>query len=155
MTFDSTETTRAHIAAVQRVAATFNHELAHRAAVHDKSKFLPDEKPVFDEAIFRLRGVPYGSALYEAVVIELAPRLALHYGRNSHHPEHYAEGIAGMDLFDLVEMLCDWIAASMTNSATGPDLDYNIAQFKIEPQLAAILKNTVARWPKSSEAVSS
>jgi hypothetical protein len=150
MSFDSTATTLAHIAEVQRVMGEFGRELMLRAERHDASKLLPDEKPVFDEGIARLRGVTYGSPEYEAVVEELAPRLALHYRRNSHHPEHYGQGIMGMDLFDLVEMLCDWIAAASANSSTGPDLDYNVELFKIEPQLAAILRNSVARWPSQN-----
>ena len=32
---------------------------------------------------------------------------------NRHHPEHFGEdGIRGMNLPDVVEMLCDWKAAS-------------------------------------------
>jgi hypothetical protein len=73
--------------------------------------------------------------------------LAHHYAANSHHPEHYKEGIAGMDLFDLVEMFCDWKASAERNPADGVKLEYNVRQFDISPQLAAILANTLARWP--------
>jgi hypothetical protein len=39
---------------------------------------------------------------------------------NSHHPEHYGNrGISGMDLFDVVEMMCDWMAAARRNPADG------------------------------------
>ena len=73
----------------------------------------------------------------------------MHYSRNSHHPEFYGErGIAGMDLFDLVEMLCDWMAAAQRNPSDGVRLDYNVAAFGIGAQLAEILANTLARWPR-------
>ena len=32
--------------------------------------------------------------------------------QNRHHPEYYEDGIAGMTLVDLEEMLSDWEAAS-------------------------------------------
>ena len=55
-----------------------------------------------------------------------------------------------MDLFDLVEMLCDWMAAAQRNPSDGVRLDLNVRAFGIEPQLASILSNTLARWPASS-----
>jgi hypothetical protein len=53
-----------------------------------------------------------------------------------------------MDLFDLVEMFCDWIAAAKRNPADGVKLAYNVELFGIQDQLASILANTLARWPK-------
>jgi uncharacterized protein DUF5662 len=35
-----------------------------------------------------------------------------HYAHNTHYPEHYPNGVDGMSLFDLTEMLMDWKAAS-------------------------------------------
>ena len=52
-----------------------------------------------------------------------------------------------MDLFDLVEMVCDWIAAAERKPNDGVKLAYNVLLFGIEPQLASILANTLARWP--------
>jgi hypothetical protein len=78
----------------------------------------------------------------------VAPALEHHYRHNTHHPEHYGnEGIAGMDLFDVVEMVCDWMAATRRNPADGVKVAYNMRKFGIEPQLAAIIANTLARWP--------
>ena len=51
-----------------------------------------------------------------------------------------------MDLFDVVEMLCDWIASAARNPGDGVKLDYNVKLFAIEPQLPSILANTLARW---------
>ena len=124
-------------------------ELLRRGRVHDASKFSEAEKPAFDEAIPLLRGVSYGLTEYAEVLSRLQPAFDHHYSFNSHHPEHYgAEGIAGMDLFDLVEMVCDWIAAAKRNPKDGVNLTYNIELFSIQDQLAAIVANTLARWPE-------
>ena len=56
-----------------------------------------------------------------------------------------------MDLFDLVEMFCDWMAAAKRNPADGVKLAYNVGLFGIQDQLASILANTLARWPERPE----
>jgi hypothetical protein len=120
-----------------------------RAAAHDASKFSDAEKPAFDIALGKLGTAPYGSPEFDAIVAEMGPALAHHYAHNSHHPEHYGEaGIAGMDLFDVIEMLCDWMAAAERVPGQDVDLAHNTRLFGITPQLAAILANTVARWPR-------
>ena len=94
----------------------------------------------------------YGTPEYEAVLERAGPALEHHYRRNSHHPEHYGPaGVAGMDLFDLVEMVCDWMAAAERNPDDGVKLEYNVRLFGIEPQLASVLGNTLARWPRTAE----
>ena len=147
--YDSTADTLRHMAAVRSRLETAVVELLRRGRVHDASKFTPEEKPAFDEAIPAIRGLAYGSPAYNEVVARVRPALAVHYSRNSHHPEFYGErGIAGMDLFDLVEMLCDWMAAAQRNPSDGVRLDYNVKAFGIDAQLASVLENTLARWPK-------
>jgi len=147
--YDSTADTLRHMAEVRSRLETMVVELLRRGRVHDASKFSPEEKPAFDDAIPAIKGLAYGSPAYNDVVARVRPALAVHYSRNSHHPEFYGErGIAGMDLFDLVEMLCDWMAAAQRNPADGVRLDYNVKAFGIDAQLSAILANTLARWPK-------
>lgn len=63
-----------------------------------------------------------------------------------------ANGVSDFDLLDLVEMLCDWKAASLRH-ADGNILDsitHNIERFNLDPQIASILRNTVIRmgWNK-------
>jgi len=122
--------------------------LLERGRVHDASKFSAVEKPVLDSIYPRLRGLSYGSPPYMALVREAWPGLQHHYRHNSHHPEHYAAGIAGMDLLDLIEMFCDWKAASERNPGDGVKIDHNARIYAIAPQLAEILANTLARWPE-------
>jgi hypothetical protein len=49
-----------------------------------------------------------------------------------------------LDLVDVVEMLCDWMAAAARNPQDGLKRAYNFELFGIQDQLAAILANTLA-----------
>ena len=146
--YDSCADTLTHIQQVRDNIGLFVTEMRARARVHDASKLQEPEKSTLDRVMPLLAGVAYGSPDYEAIVERHRVALDLHYGRNSHHPEHYgSDGVAGMDLFDLVEMVCDWMAAAERRPEDGIRLDYNVALFGIQPQLASVLANTLARWP--------
>jgi hypothetical protein len=148
--YDSRGDTLAHIALVRDHLDTFAAEMLKRGTRHDASKLTPAEKPTFDQVLPLLAGVAYGSPQYQALLERAKPMLQHHYAHNSHHPEHYGErGIAGMDLFDVVEMICDWMASARRHPEDGVKLAYNVELFGIEPQLANILANTLARWPAS------
>ena len=147
--YDSRGDTLAHIHRVRDHIGTFVAGILARGAAHDASKLSEPEKSAFDRLLPLLRGVPYGSAEFETLEASMAPALAHHYRANAHHPEHYeGAGLAGMDLFDVVEMVCDWMAAAERHPADGVRLDLNAAKFGMEPQLAAIIANTLARWPE-------
>ena len=59
-------------------------------------------------------------------------------------PEHYVDGIRGMSLLDLVEMLCDWKAATerTANGDLAKSIEFNKGRFGYSDELAAILTNT-------------
>lgn len=142
---DSTPDTLAHIQEVQMLLAGVIGELSARAAAHDVSKLVSPEKEVFDRATPRLRGLTYGSHEYKAALAEMSEGLQHHYRHNRHHPEHFEDGVMGMTLIDLLEMLCDWKAATKRH-ADGDiwrSLQINAARFGIDEQLLAILANTV------------
>ena len=146
--YDSRAETLAHVHDVRDNIDVFAAEMLRRGGIHDASKFSAVEKPVFDEVLPLLKDIAYGSAEWQAVADRAAPALEHHYRHNPHHPQHYGnQGVAGMDLFDVVEMMCDWMAAARRNPADGVRIDLNVRQFGIEPQLASILANTLARWP--------
>jgi hypothetical protein len=145
--YSSRAATLAHIQQVRDQIGLFVTVMLQRGSVHDASKLTAAEKPALDAVIPLLRGVSYGSAEYKTLLESIRPALQHHYAQNSHHPEHYVgNGIAGMDLFDLVEMMCDWIASAGRNPGDGVKLSHNVELFGIEPQLASILANTLARW---------
>jgi hypothetical protein len=149
--YDSRADTLAHINRVRDHIEVFVASMLARGRVHDASKLEASEKATFDQIIPLLEGLAYGSPEYEAVVERARPALEHHYRRNSHHPEHHGPaGVAAMDLFDVVEMVCDWMAAAERNPDDGVKLDYNVRLFGIEPQLASIIGNTLARWPRSA-----
>jgi|SRR6187549_113030 len=142
---DSTQDTLDHIGKVQaRIQEMVNH-LTVRAAHHDESKLVQPEKAGFDVLSFKLATLVYGSDEYRAALEEGKPTIQHHYAANSHHPEHYPNGIAGMSLLDVVEMLCDWKAASerTKQGSIAQSLAHNQDRFGISDQLAAILENTV------------
>ena len=107
MSYDSENETREHIRQVARRLDKVCTELRDRGYWHDMSKLGSEEKPIFDEVTPKLKDLVYGTPEYRASLKELGPALTHHYANNSHHPEHYPNGIAGMDLLDLIEMYCD------------------------------------------------
>jgi len=116
-----------------------------RGETHDLSKLSPEEKPGFDEFTPKLRGSTFGSPEYKEFLAGMEATLAVHYRRNSHHPQHFENGIEGMTLFDLVEMIADWKAASERHEDGDlmRSIEFNTGRFSISPQLRSILENTV------------
>lgn len=142
---DSTEDTLEHIRKVQARLGVFIHELRIRGEQHDASKLVEPEKSGFDTLTFKLANLVYGTDAYKAALEEGKPTIEHHYAHNSHHPEHWPNGIAGMSLLDVVEMLADWKAASERTKQGSilASLEHNRTRFGIDDQLYSILINTV------------
>lgn len=148
MSYDSKQDTLNHINEVALRLYNVMELLHERASLHDQSKLGPEEKPHFDAVTDKLKGLTYGSDEYREALKTIAPALKHHYANNSHHPEHYTDGIEGMDLIDLVEMYCDW-AAAVTRHADGnlaKSIAHNEIRFVMSSQLAMIFQNTHARF---------
>jgi hypothetical protein len=113
--------------------------------VHDRSKLQEPEKSGYDMLTIKLKDCAYGSDEYRAALAEAKSVINHHYAANSHHPEHYPNGVAGMSLLDIIEMLCDWKAASerTKQGSIAQSLAHNKVRFDLSDQLAAILENTV------------
>ena len=120
--------------------------LRDRASVHDASKLVEPEKSGF-EAVGPLSHITYGSREYDENMDCLRGALDHHYKHNSHHPEHYANGVAGMDLLDLNEMFCDWLAATLKHHDGNifDSIDHGTSRFRLDPQIASIFRNTAIR----------
>lgn len=142
--YDSTADTLRHSLRVGELIGKVVQQLVDRMTQHDLSKTRDPELAVFNEFTPRLRELTYGTPEYMAALEEMGPGLAHHYAHNAHNPEHYPNGVNGMTLVDLVEMLCDWKAAG-ERTARG-DLAESLrtgqGQFRIEPQLLDVLTNT-------------
>jgi hypothetical protein len=146
--YDSTADTLTHIRRVQELLNRFAIDLIWRGEVHDKTKLVEPEKSAFDISTPKLKELTFGTPEYQQSLDELKPALDHHYEHNSHHPQHYEQGINGMDLFDLLEMMADWKAAGerTKNGDIYKSLEINKARFNISDQLYEILKKTVIRY---------
>lgn len=143
-TYDSRPDTIAHIRNVQGKMTLLIGEMQRRLLAHDKSKLEEPEKSIFDEFTPKLKDSEYGSEEYKGFLAEMKVALDHHYAANSHHPEHYPDGIRGMSLLDVIEMLVDWKAASERH-ATGDitkSIDMNQERFGYSDDLKAIFHNT-------------
>ena len=142
--YDSAEDTKAHIARVQELLSACVLNLQKRGVKHDESKLLPPEKPIFDEYTPKLKVLTYGSPEYRESLDAMRPALIHHYAKNSHHPEHFTDGVDGMSIFDVLEMLCDWKAAGERHpdGSMERSLRVNRGRFEISEQLQSMLENT-------------
>src|SRR3954463_4241840 len=107
---DSTLATLQHSRRVDELLLQLVREISDRLTKHDQSKLAQPEKAIFDVYSPKLRDSTYGSEEYFEHLRNMNPALLHHYANNRHHPEHFANGIEGMTLVDLVEMLADWKA---------------------------------------------
>lgn len=147
MKYDSRIETLLHIKRVAQLLSEASSELIKRANKHDDSKLKSPEKELFDSLTPKLKGSTYGSKEYKKFLKELKPALNHHYKNNSHHPEHYDNGVNGFDLFDLLEMFFDWKAATErhTDGDIMKSIEINKERFNISEQLCDILINTATR----------
>ncbi len=137
-----------HINKVREKIWVLIQELDKRAGIHDQSKFESPEREIFAENTPELAKTEYGSQEYEKLLEKTKVAISHHYSRNRHHPEHWSKGINEFDLVDLVEMLCDWAAATERNKNGNihKSIEHNTTRFNMSEQLASILRNTVDRY---------
>ncbi|MBW4660947.1 MAG: hypothetical protein KME15_19910 [Drouetiella hepatica Uher 2000/2452] len=135
-----------HIEMVMQLLATMQNEIARRMFSHDRSKLTSPELEMFEQFTDKLAGLTYGSEEYEACRQEmLKTALGHHYENNRHHPEFFVDGVEGMNLIDLIEMVCDWKAATLRHNDGNifKSIEYNANRFGLSPQLVKIISNTV------------
>lgn len=134
-----------HIHKVRAYLYQMIKELDNRAFLHDKSKLESPEQETFGKYTSELAKTEYGTPEYDALLAKVRPALEHHYANNRHHPQHWPNGIDDMTLIDLVEMLCDWKAATerIKDGNIRKSIDHNVQRFGLSPQLAKIFHNTV------------
>ncbi len=133
-----------HIKRVNEVLSLFVTDFINRGNNHDLSKLQDPELSLFTEHTQRLSKIEYGSDEYKASLEALKPALEHHYARNRHHPEHHKNGVNDMTLLDLIEMFCDWKAASerQNNGNILKSIEVNGKRFNMSEQLIKIFENT-------------
>lgn len=143
-TYDSAKDTLIHIKRVNELLGNVAIEFIKRGQIHDDSKLNSPEKEHFDRETPKLATLTYGSPEYKASLDAIKPALDNHYAKNSHHPEHYKNGIDGMNLFDVLEMFVDWKSAGERHKDGNifTSIEKNKERFKMSDQLCKIFENT-------------
>jgi len=134
-----------HIQCVRSYLYQMIEELDNRARNHDQSKLESPEAETFGEYTPLLAKTKYASPEYDELLKLVKPATDNHYAKNRHHPQHWPNGINDMTLVDLVEMLCDWKAATARNKDGNirTSIEANTKRFAMSEQLAQIMQNTV------------
>lgn len=147
--YDSTADTLKHSLRVGALMGQPIAELVERSTQHDLSKTQPPELEIFNEFTPKLKDSTYGSEEYKGFLVAMGEGLKHHYQANRHHPEHFGErGINGMTLVDLVEMLCDWKAATERHADgdLARSLEIQQKRFGISNQMLEVLRNTAEHF---------
>jgi hypothetical protein len=138
--------TKDHIELVRQHGLQFINRLRNQIMQHDASKLFPPEQEAFDKASPKLKSLTVGTDAYNESLKELGVALQHHYEHtsNRHHPEHFKDGIKGMNLVDLCEMFIDWAAATQRheNGDIAESVEKNAKRFGYDEPLISIFKNT-------------
>lgn len=134
-----------HIHEVQKLLSIVQVELMERSLFHDRSKIYSEEECAgFTKFAPKLKETEYGTEEYFSMLKDMKPIIQHHVTNNRHHPEYHG-GIENMTLVDLIEMVCDWKAATLRtkDGDIRKSLPVNKERFGISEQLYNILSNTV------------
>jgi hypothetical protein len=144
MKYSSRKDTVKHIRQVRKNIGIVILNLIQRAVSHDKAKLHSPEKDFFDEYTPKLAGSTYGSDEYKRNLKGLKAALDHHYALNRHHPEHFEDGIKGMNLVDILEMFCDWYAATKRHNDGDMlrSIAINQGRFGYSDDVKAVFENT-------------
>lgn len=135
-----------HIGKVRENMRQIINRLMQQSERHDASKMIEPERSGYAALHEDMLSVKYGTPEYAAVVEKHKPTVEHHYMCNSHHPECYEKGVREMDLFDILEMLADWKAASERASSKTSFADgfmHNRERFNIPDDLFQTMIYTV------------
>jgi len=146
--------TRKHQQAVAELLISFAKRLLDRATKHDASKLEEPERSHYIEPVYALNTgeVAYGSDRYKELTNQMGAGWEHHKFTNDHHIEFFEpysvqtlnDPFRALDLFALVEMLADWIAASYRRGNNAVDaLKFLKEKHKMDEQLEAIIRNTL------------
>lgn len=144
-TADATLVTLKHIKRVSDLMTLAATQLITRGVNHDASKLQVPESfflNMMQHLVDTEGNAPYGSPEYKRRTAILKPMLAHHYNANSHHPEHFTNGIYGMNILDVIEMAMDWVAASERGQESFVNLTHAAERYNMSDQLKQIFANT-------------
>ena len=143
--FEVLTDTLIHISEVQQELEKFIHELRLRGILHDRSKLQEPEFSIFVKTRPEFKKINYGTPEYDAIIEKARVAVDHHHETNRHHTGYHKEGVLGMNLIDIIEMICDWKAAARRS----PDLTFEDSlpkafdRYEITGSLRAIIVNTL------------
>lgn len=147
-----------HIRKVNTNLIHVAQQLLERAENHDADKLEINNLIKWREYIPELEDAEkqygYASPEYKRVLEHMKPLIEKHCQSNDHHPEFFEKGInaetedkgiIGMSLMQLIEMFCDWKAASerYPNGNLERSIRINAAKYNLSYDLTQVLLNTV------------
>lgn len=138
---DADERIATHRLQVRKTMEHIAVAILERGQLHDASKLQNPEHSIFCKFMPLLDITPYGTDEYFQILAGMKEALDHHYAVNRHHPEHFGDGINGMTLLDLIEMIVDWHISA--GDAIYESIEKNCSRFLIEPQMKAVLTNTI------------
>ena len=136
--------TRNHINNVQRYMTNVIADLLNRSFKHDSSKYDAVEAHTYAKVVPMFKGKVYGTPEHKAVGDMLGDAWKHHEENNDHHTGYYENGINDMSLLSIIEMLCDWKAASLRNpnQIFSESCLLNCKKYGVDEQLTKIIFNT-------------
>lgn len=136
--------TQKHIENVRKYIRLVTDKLTTRGVEHDRLKLESPEVEIFAEYTPKLAKSTYGSEEYNNFLKEMNVALEHRYANYRHHPEHFSKGVNDMNLIDIVEMLCDWKAATLRHNDGNllKSIEVNAKRFGYDDQLKQIFINT-------------
>ena len=143
--------TQKHIERVRHYIRLFTDKLTTRGVNHDHCKLESPEIESFAEHTEALATTGYATPEYQKHMAAMKPALDHHYAQSRHHPEHFDDGILGMNLIDLCEMFCDWKAATERHNDGNllKSIQINAQRFGYDDQLKRIFLNTAKMFDEN------
>lgn len=138
--------TMRHIETVRNYLNACVRIILKRAENHDQTKLQSPEVAIFGEHTTNLRTITYGTTEYFEQLNLMKKALAHHYEHNRHHPEFFDdENMGYMNLFDLLEMLVDWKAATLRHNDGDiyKSIEINQNRFHYSDDIKELLYNTM------------
>ena len=143
--YDSYSDTMIHKNNIFDVMLPLIEALQIRMNDHDKSKLEKPEKEGYDKFIPLLRTAKYGTPEYNKIREDMMTEcLSHHYEVNRHHPEHFENGLADMNIVDFFEYFCDCYASSLVSDTPfEKGVEINAKKHNLPDVMVSIFKNTV------------
>lgn len=134
-----------HVSEVQENLEEISSELKKRGHAHDRTKFQALEFDSFVSTRDKFKKANYGSPEYQECVDIVKPAVDSHYASNRHHTSYHKDGVYGMNLIDILEMLADWKAAARRSPTQNlkESLPKSYKKYNINETLQKLIENTL------------